>query len=49
MGGIPSHGLGLNICSRIAKELGGNLTLKSVFGDGCMFSLNLNLERVIQA
>jgi two-component system, NarL family, sensor histidine kinase BarA len=33
-----SHGLGLSICSQIAKGLGGEVTFKSVQGEGSHFT-----------
>lgn len=35
------HGLGLNICKKIAKLLGGGLDVQSVLGEGSTFILSL--------
>ena len=42
-----SHGLGLNICKKIAKSLGGDLVLNEEVEKGSEFILTLTLE-VIQ-
>ena len=35
------HGLGLNICYKTAKLLGGGLSVESVYGKGATFILDL--------
>lgn len=37
--GVTSHGLGLCVSNKIAHLLGGNITVKSKYGDGSIFSL----------
>lgn len=39
-----SHGLGLNICKKIALSLGGDLELNESVRNGCLFTLSLTLN-----
>lgn len=41
-----SHGLGLNICKKIALNLGGDLVLRDSEAIGCLFELSLTLTVV---
>ena len=41
-----SHGIGLNICKKIAGLLGGDLYLNEEYNQGCEFILKLILKRV---
>jgi two-component system sensor histidine kinase BarA len=41
-----SHGLGLNICKKIAKNLGGDLNLNEHYNQGAQFILNLTANLV---
>lgn len=41
-----SHGIGLNICKKIAQSLGGDLLLNEDVTDGCEFVASFSLEVV---
>jgi hypothetical protein len=41
-----SHGLGLNICKKIAKNLGGDLILNESYFQGAQFILSLTAKLV---
>ena len=43
---FQSHGLGLNICKRIAKGLGGDLVLNEEIVRGCEFILTFPVEKI---
>ena len=40
-----SHGIGLNVCKRVAKLLGGDLYLNEEYTEGARFTLDLILQR----
>lgn len=37
-------GLGLNICKRICKQYGGDIEVKSVYGNGSTFTFKIQLN-----
>ena len=41
-----SHGLGLNICHKIIKALGGQITVESQQGEGSSFTFCFDAKRV---
>ena len=43
-----SHGLGLNICKKISKALGGDITVKSEYEKGCAFTFTFNAKFVVE-
>ena len=43
---MESHGLGLNICKKIAKSLGGDLILNEDYKEGCEFIFTLTLDLI---
>jgi hypothetical protein len=40
-----SHGIGLNVCKRFAKALGGDLYLNEDYKEGCQFVLQMVCKR----
>lgn len=41
-----SHGIGLNICKKISKALGGDITVDSEYGIGCTFTFTFTAKIV---
>lgn len=45
--GVSGAGLGLTICRRVVRELGGELAVESTLGEGSRFHFRLRLPRVV--
>jgi signal transduction histidine kinase len=41
-------GLGLSICRRVARSMGGDVTVSSVPGEGSVFSVRLPIDRLVE-
>ena len=45
---IPGTGLGLSVCKRVARNMGGDLSVVSEVGQGSTFTVTLPKEREVQ-